>query len=66
MHVIEYSISQKKFHIQTISMSLTANFYDALMGRENDYKIIGLAKSHGGACQFVDDLKIRHKEFSNE
>ena len=63
MYMIEYSVSQKAFNINTLPLMLTVNLKNAILEGENDYQVVGMAKTHELAQEYVRDLKIKYKEF---
>lgn len=47
--VLEYSPSQKAFHVETVNEAIGRNISNMFKGRQTDYGIIGLFADEGNA-----------------
>ena len=53
-YVVEYSYSQRAWHIDTLDSAITRNIDDMLEGRVNDYKIINMFGSYELANEWLE------------
>lgn len=60
--VVEYSVSQKCFHIDNITKSLKNNLRMFVNEILNDYMILGLFDSIEKADDFIIELKMQNSE----
>ena len=60
--VVEYSVSQKCFHIDNITKSLKNNLKMFINETLNDYMILGLFDSIEKADDFITELKMQNLE----
>lgn len=57
IYVVEYSVSQKVFHIEKLTTILLKNREAAKQGRSHDFMIIGFGQSYEAASHIADILK---------
>lgn len=57
IYVVEYSVSQKVFHIDKLTTILLKNREAVKQGRSNDFMIIGFGQSYEAASYIADILR---------
>lgn len=60
---VEWSNSQKRFHIDRLDISLRNNIGAMHKGRSNDYILVGLANSHEEAHSLSRELEPFAKDY---
>lgn len=54
---VEWSGSQKCFHVDPLEKTIAANLTAFLEHRSNDYQILAIVKTHAEASQMADMLR---------
>lgn len=57
MFVVEYSICQKAFHVDTLEATVEKNLKNVVRGYSNDYQIIALRETHEMALSFIESVR---------
>lgn len=59
MVTVEYSSTQKCFHVDDLEKVLSLNMTNALHRQTNDYQIIGIFQDDQAADKFIAEFKRR-------
>lgn len=56
--VVEYSVSQKCFHVDKLDVTVKSNFDDAKRGLSTDYIPVAVCRSHDAAIDISKALRV--------
>lgn len=57
---IEYSVSQRCFHIEQLEDYVVNNIYDITQNLSSDYRLIGLCLTYEGTRDFIELFQMRY------
>lgn len=57
IHVVEFSLSQNAFHIETLSEALMCNMKSAMARTQSDYQILAVCDSYEAASDICTKFK---------
>jgi hypothetical protein len=60
-HVVEYSASQKSFHISTMGDRMVNEAKCLLLGFNSDYKVIHECETYEEALEFYENKIMKHE-----
>lgn len=63
IYVVEFSLSQKAFHIDTLDVSIKNNQTNMALRTQNDYQIIGAFNTYEQASYFISQIRDKVKDY---